>query len=539
MTRLAIFLLGLILSAAAFAEDPWWETETRMSPGGKLSLSDKPWWPEASNLSPGEHLVLQSAYAKEAGGEGKMLLRKEVRKRDSNKVMLVWVLDDDGDLTGTEGDADSDCYVVDYDADGTVDRMVDTIDSDGDNDPDEMDIRYFVEGELRRSWMGIDLDDDSAMWDLRDYEYTGDFFASDPYGDNMIYMNRYDPEREEWLPISECPFAFFDTDGDGESEVVARFSAAPLDFSEQSDPDYANSQDRYQGPFYPSLRNPGVVNIRYSFDIDGLSSKERPLHYEMGFNLVGGTPYSFTGMKHFQPLRRSPKTTICAPHKAVRGICEKYSAKATGFTWREFEDAGMKIGDPTWPESDRRWEGVFWTWSRRVMHNTGGPIQDWNVRREYDPNPSRKRELYFSPVDRRIHLKGAREGWQQVGHIGNTEPMGEIRLFDTDENGYFDRWEYYFQESSTPYRVAVVPVIGNHDLALDKKRLRAFFTEEVLPEAIRLNEALIARLEQLHPLPDDPTVRRIREAISDRISPDEKRYLLDLIRERLFRAYRD
>ncbi|MFV1958975.1 MAG: hypothetical protein ACC662_06135, partial [Planctomycetota bacterium] len=99
------------------------------------------------------------------------------------------VLDDDGDMDDSQkGDGDSDCYVVDYGCDGTVDRMVDYIDTDGDQIPNEMDIRYFIDGELRRSWMGLDLDGDGEMWDLVDYEYTGNFFASDPYDDNMIYM---------------------------------------------------------------------------------------------------------------------------------------------------------------------------------------------------------------------------------------------------------------------------------------------------------------------------------------------------------------
>ena len=127
-----------------------------------------------------------------------------------------------------EATGDSDCYVADYGRDGVVDRMVDYLDNDGDGDPDEMDIRYFVDGELRYCWFGDDVDDDSAMWSLSGYEYGGpSFFESDPYGDSMIYMNKLDTEKGVWSPISECPFAFYDTDGDGYSETVVRVQCGP------------------------------------------------------------------------------------------------------------------------------------------------------------------------------------------------------------------------------------------------------------------------------------------------------------------------
>ena len=38
--------------------------------------------------------------------------------------------------------------------------MVDYLDDDGDGEPDEMDIRYFSDGQLRLAWFGVDLDDD-------------------------------------------------------------------------------------------------------------------------------------------------------------------------------------------------------------------------------------------------------------------------------------------------------------------------------------------------------------------------------------------
>ena len=46
----------------------------------------------------------------------------------------VWIIDDDGDMSPTNPvpDTDSDCYVVDYSCDGTVDQILDYMDEDGD-----------------------------------------------------------------------------------------------------------------------------------------------------------------------------------------------------------------------------------------------------------------------------------------------------------------------------------------------------------------------------------------------------------------------
>lgn len=528
-----ILLPALILFLPSAYAQEWWEAETQMEEGGKLNLAQKNWWEKASQLKVGEQLDIDSNKA--PAGEGKMSIRRESRKREKGQEMFVWILDDDGDMTlDRTGDKDSDCYVVDYGCDGTVDRIVDYQDSDGDQIPNEMDIRYFVDGELRRSWFGLDLDGDGEMWDLSDYEYTGDFFASDPYDDNMIYMNKYNPKTDVWMPISECPFAFYDTDGNGASDVVVRFSAAPLDFSENQDPDFANSQARYQGPHYEGLEKMGLMNIRYSFDIDGQSSPEKPLHYEMGFNLIGKIPYEFPGMNHTQLLRRAPKTTVCCPHDGVRKVAETYPAEQTGFTWREFEDGVMKIGDPTRPEYDRRWEGVFWTWQRRIMHNTGGPVQDWNVRREFRPTPSDNRELYYSPVDRRIHLKGAKEGWIQVGHLVGDEVHGEIRMFDTDEDGYFDRWEHFAPESSLPVRVTSVSEAKNFDLGDDWDKIAAFYQSK-LQEAVAANQFFLEVIEKFTPLEGLETVAQWQGLLGmDHWSLDERRYLLDLTRDYLY-----
>ncbi len=208
--------------------------------------------------------------------------------------------------------------------------MVDYIDDDGDNDPDEMDIRYFENGDLRSVWCGMDLDDDSKMWDLTGYEYSADFFKSDPYGDGMIYMNKFDPTRGRWVPISECPFAFYDTDGrrlqrGGRTPSVRSMSYTP------GRPRLRQRRARYRG-HGRRLDRIGIANIRYS----STSTPQRPRTPlpTIRFNLVGATP---TIPWHASMSNRSApaQDTIRIPWKNVHAVADRFAAKEPAVSWTE------------------------------------------------------------------------------------------------------------------------------------------------------------------------------------------------------------
>lgn len=498
---------------------PWWMAATRLTPSGGLRLDGKPWWGEAIGLEVGASIMVD---------DGRGLVRRELveDRAGTERDAIVWVIDDDEDGSAASGgDEDSDCYVVDYERDGLVDRMVDYIDNDGDGDPDEMDIRYFVDGELRYCWFGMDLDDDSAMWSLRGYEYGGpSFFESDPYGDNMIYMNKFNTAEGTWSPISECPFAFYDTDADGQSEIAVRCSAVPLRYDRDTDPDYANDYSHFAAPWHPMLKRMGIVNVRYSFDVDRGSSDATPLHYDFGFNLVGETPYAFEGMAHVNRKRRPPQATVVTPWESLLAICDGYTARETGFSWHEQADDTITIGYGEGASNDFRWEGVFWTWERRFMENTGGPNQKWNVRREYSTTPTERRELYYSGIDRRFHLKHAQEGWMQVGHFGEMGALGEIRMFDTDGNGYFDRWEYALGDWR---RVTSVADERAEDVGWDFEAISARYLDDVLPEAMVANARFMEAMAARRAFDVDAKLAAAMQAEG----PNFRRYAQDVARE--------
>ena len=542
-------LAGKPISAADEKPTSWWEAETALDRNGRLLLTGKPWWRRAAALKVGEHFSFQSTLP----GGGRMIVRRErlVFPPPKSKTVdaLVWIIDDDGDMrpADADGDRDSDCYVVDYDGDGKSDQIVDYMDNDGDGRADEMDMRYFADGQLRMAWFSTDLDRDGRMWNAAWYKYVYTPYSDDdpnhvdPYdasGDAEIIVNKYDPEQRRWWPASECPFAWYDTDGDGATEEMIRAAVVPRLPYPPAEIDGGNTHCNTR-PFEPRFRDTSLAAIRYCIDLTGSSSAKHRVHYDLGLNMTGDrTPYRFEGMERTNPLRRRPKTIICIPHRALRALADKYPANQTGLSWFEFPDDTVSIGCLPREDKDRHPDGVCWTWDRRYMHDTGGPTQYWNIRREFRPSPSDRRELYYSVVDRRIHLKGATEGWTRVGHLGGGgKPWGEVRAFDTDGDGYFDRWETYRDGTAAPVRVATVRDQRVRSLPHDWKELQTLFTGELLPEAIRANEKLIAALRaadgDFHP------PGYLEKALEQATFDTERLYVLGIIRESRYLAVRD
>ncbi len=346
-------------------------------------------------------------------------------------------------------------------------------------------------------------------------------------------MNKFNSDKGIWSPIGECPFAFYDLDGDGYSEIVVRVSAAPLDYQTGRDPDYVNTT--HTRPWGKEMERMGVGNIRYSFDVDGLSGQDNPLHYDAGFNLVGALPYDFPGMSHHNAKRRPPQETVMMPWKDVRAIAESYPARETGFSWFENTDDSRPIGFAEHQAENFRWEGVFWIWERRFMGNSGGPCQKYNMRREWSSSPASNRELYYSGVDRRIHLFGAEEGWLEIGHFGGLGKIGEVRMLDTDGNGFFDRWEVRLEGRDQPVRVTTVRDEKARRVPFDKDQLYKPYAGEVLPEAMAANEKLMKAMAGVRPF---EAPGGLKKAMAEGPA-NFRRYAQDVVRELQYQDLRD
>lgn len=495
---------------------PWYMQETAMSARGRLTFLDKMWWPRAKALPEGGSFNL------DLNQDGRP--DTVVERKDGN---LIEIIDDSGRAADIVNNKASAAYIVSLGGTGLVDRMVVYIDNDNDGKADEMELRYYQNGFLRYAWFSENYDPDgTAVFTLRNWSYDGNpKFDSKFRGNVEFYLNKFDPQTGTWEPFSECPFVFWDPNHDGRSETVLRVSAAPLDSNAGKDADYANNYQHIWAKNAIPLSQIGNMNVRFSMNLDPEPRRDplnRP-HYTFGFNLVGSQPYNYPGMRYTNPRRRPPQTVIRLPRSEALSVATHYPAQQTGFSWDEARTVF-------------RWEGQFWIYERDYMPNTGGPTMRWNMRREYSPKFSRERQLYYSAIDKRYHLLGAREGWLEVGHLVTATKDLEFRYFDSDGDGYFDTWEVF--EGSDP-----VPVRRSHTndarvrlVSLSRELLRNEYNIQILPSAIADDQRLISVLKKVVNIPLAAQYEREAEKTED---AERRRYCLDVARELYFIQARD
>ena len=511
--RHLLWLATAILAAGAPL--PWYMQETAMTADGRLTFLEKPWWPRAQALAEGQSFTLD---LNRDGRPDTMVLRKDGH--------IVEAINDGGGAPPSLTDRANTAFVVSLKGTGLVDRMVVYIDNDGDGKADEMEFRHYRDGYLRYAWFGENFDPDGAqIFQVnKDWSYTGNNGANKFRGNLQIFLNKYDPATRTWVPLSECPFSFWDYDHDGHGDVVFRVSAAPLASLTGPDSDYANNYNYMWAPEATPLAQTGNLNVRFSFNIDP-HPRHDPLtmpHYNFGFTTVGAVPYRYPNMTYTNPRRRPPQTVTRIPWKEGVEVGMNYPAHETGFTWDESRSV--------W-----RWEGEFWIYERIFMSNTGGPTHRWNMRREYSPRPANRRRIYYSEADRRYHLVGAQEGWLEAGWLVNKQKDLEFRWFDRDGDGYLDTVEVYRGDSQIPARMSRFDPRA-HEVPLDREALDKEYNGRVLPEAIAGDRALIAAMKKWTA---DPVAESYEAEAARAEMPERQRYCLDIAREIYFLKTRE
>ena len=511
--KIGWIIVFLSLAAMAYgANKPerltWYMQETAMTDDGRLTFLQKPWWPRAQALKEGDSFTL------DLNGDGRpdtMITRKDGH--------IIEAIDDSGKATDIWNQA-STCYVVSLKGDGLVDRMIVYTDNNHDGKADEMEIRHYQDGYLRYAWFGENYDPDGLqIFALKDWSYAGNNANNKFRGNLMIYLNKYDPKTKGWLPLSECPFSFWDPNHDGHGEIVLRVSAAPLATRTGPDTDYANNYNYMWAPEATPLDAMGNLNVRFSFNIDPEPRRD-PLnkpHYNFGFTSVGSEPYKYSHMTYTNPMRRPPQTVMRVAWNDGIQAGMNYPAHETAFTWDESRSV--------W-----RWEGQFWIYERIYLANTGGPTWRWNMRREYSPDPSAKRQIYYSEADKRYHLVGAKEGWLEAGHLVNKTKDLEFRWFDRDGDGRLDTVQVFEGDNDVPVREARFdPRAG--EAKLDRTTMMAEYNNRILPQAIQENQQLIAAMKKLVSVPAAAAYEV--EATSADMA-ERRRYCLDIARELYF-----
>ncbi|MEO6829969.1 MAG: hypothetical protein ABI164_09160, partial [Acidobacteriaceae bacterium] len=362
----ALFVVcPVMLAAAPIQKQPvrssWYMKATAMTNSGRLTFLEQPWWPRAQKLTEGQSFTLDLNH----DGRPDTI----IARRDGN---IVEAIDDSGHATDIWNKADT-AYVVSYHGTSIVDRMVVYTDNNHDNKADEMEIRYYKDGYLRYGWFGENYDNDGAqIFHLTNWQYDSKQFESKFRGNVMIYVNKYNPVTQSWVPISECPFAFYDPNHDGLGEVVVRAAVQSIDVTHGKDLDMGNSYSPMWQEKPLHLQDMTVANMRLSYNIDPEprhDALEKP-HYNFGFTMEGQEPYKFPEMRYTNLRRRAPQTVIRMDWKSAIQHALSYPASVTGFSWDEAHNV-------------HRWEGQFWIYERRILANTGGPTERWNMRREF------------------------------------------------------------------------------------------------------------------------------------------------------------
>ena len=423
--------------------------------------------------------------------------KPDILERWWNGKRVRW-LDENGDMlpTDTRGDQVGDVLQIDKNGDGVYDGPNDINIKWADNDGDgQADLEAFVTqspewgpdkwNAAESHWMVyIDVEKDGVLgwldWTKFDFGndnwgYTGTNDWLPDYNGNSIFLKVHRPPQS--LPDPrlnwENPFAFFDFDNDGLSEMAMRWldPVPPLDKDQ--------------------TKLTGVLNEAFvTFDLDNDSTKGNETDYDMSLRGAGGPGVPYQTFVHKYPaLKGNPKFDGCFQWNNWRRIDElKYMPHEKSYD--AFFTAGWKTLYFVFDEDDddHRWERVEMYYP---MHGFGGPkdIDIYSTKRwrrsnyaeqdmvaenekpglsghpqadslgdrgEFDEDNSGGGKLYVGVFDRKLHLAGAEWGAWTVdknaeyhGGVKTPSPRPSaprveevVKYTDTDNNGFLDTVEY-------------------------------------------------------------------------------------------------
>ena len=341
------------------------------------------------------------------------------RHPEEFRPVLVKAIDEDGDLReDDEPDLDSDLYVADWKADGTVDAILDYTDTDGDNDVDEMGMYFFdkngarYEEPLLRVWWGRDVGDDNLLWYDVGYHYDQTLcqLRSHFGGDETFVAFALGKDWEEWEPFWENPFSFYDHDGDGVAEEVFRNSGIGT----------------------------AVEHLRHSFDADNDATWDSPRDYDVSVTAHAPEDLHFDERYAERIVLRGIQTGPFLTHAAGREFPGHVVWGPTLLTWDENDN---NVDGDRYQDKEERWEGVI-AKGNPDFKQVGGPSGgEFNKRNELDLEPEGPMEFYYHPTDQRIHLKGADKAWILVDVDNDRVADARYDFEDTNGDGYIDTWK--------------------------------------------------------------------------------------------------
>ncbi len=339
------------------------------------------------------------------------------RHSAARRPILVCVIDEDGDLDATGPDLDSDLYLADWQADGVIDSVVDYQDEDHDGDLDAMGIFF---GQYQQPWLdknrvtvwwSRDLGDDNLLWYDVDwsYEQASCQYRSHFSGDEIFYQFALEKEKTHWLNLFEDPFAFYDPDQDGCSEVAVRLCVVGEE----------------------------VQSLRYSIDIDN-DAHGRHLHdYDFSITALAEKGKLQVGIEMAKSFElRGISVHPVLDWQDTRQFAREAAWSKACLTWDEM-NANTELEVDRDPHE--RWEGVINHGSENFEQVGGPPSSPLNKRTEISQKPAKPLRLYYDSTDRRLHLLGASTGWIDVDADLDGIVDARYTYVDSNADGVFDR----------------------------------------------------------------------------------------------------
>lgn len=344
--------------------------------------------------------------------------------RDGRHVVVA--LDDDGDMPAdaTEPDRDSDCLAVDMDGDGRIDRTIDYDDLDGDGRADRMVLTFADRNTWgNRPFLVVIRDLDRGpltLWKLRDYNYVQSQcqWECDFGGDGWFAMFRRARRGDRWQGALECPFCFYDVDGDGLAEETVRIVA----------------RDRV------------LRSARYGINADNDTTDGHLYDYDLSVTCLGSValpPGAAETLNHRSGARIGPFLRWDQTRAVVRAARWQRCL----LIWDE-NDHNVAAYD----HGRERWEGIINRAYRGFPQEGGPPTPRFNRRFELDADYSGQMRLYFWPADGRLHLLGAEQGSLEADFDYDGQVDLLVEYADRDGDGRFDERAVTYPGTELPAR---------------------------------------------------------------------------------------
>ncbi|MGI8905665.1 MAG: hypothetical protein ACR2IE_04145 [Candidatus Sumerlaeaceae bacterium] len=498
-----LYICGAIASAAIAQRD------TQTTGGQQVYLSETdPASPRKSKLE-GNDTSSTQVLRTDLDGDGdpdiieSWFHGKRVRFLDEN---------DDATEHDIKGDIAADCMQVDRDGDGYYDGPDDMNIKWVDNDKDgKAEAQVFaINPNLKQKTVASnaahymvfeDIDKDGVNgfvdWDA-DYHFDcwhqppgDDPNFSPDYNGNSIFLKEHLPvwgiqdPRLNW----ENPFAFYDFDNDGVTEMAIRY----CDNKER----IKDAKSDFGGWKYDGTIDDGYV----TYDLDNDTGRRNEMDYDLTFRFSGGEKLNYTNhhVKH---------RGLKAPEWSLPFFRENAWRKIDEFVYVPHGKCYDELFKPKWgnvwlcfdeDDDDHRWERVELYYPERDGVSTdpyvmgkfarggdkgttggiAGHVQSDTLgdRGEFDQDFSGGGKIYVGRWDGKIHLYGAEWGawlvdygakfWGGAGpNKGNSNPekadkLEEVVLYkDTDKNGYIDEITYDTNGDRTPEMVVNLNELG-------------------------------------------------------------------------------